>query len=467
MKTLIYQIGRTMGDAKSFFFEEFCHESELSSFFLKEYLSTKQQEAKVVLIYPVSILLNKKLLEELEKRNLDDFKQEIMNIIKDPSEYLKSPDFYIRKIPCEKDKDDILLVHSLGTYLGIELKSHYDDIVLELFFDMVKRYLHEQIQTFYLDISSGLNIYISAMIEAAKYFSTFFTLMNWSEENIPEIFITFSDPIIGNTASKYEIHLQKQVYPRIFTSPLSSYFKRTRHGVTLTESELNKFLKDEIFSNDSKELIKQLKSSLSKKLLKSFLIYSAIVNCVPLYLYYSDKHTEQEIFQEIEKFIDYAAKKLYFNFTESPRLNKEVYIEIICQLALYVGMIKMLQKHNIELVNPESGISLKNLRSIFKKILIQAGLSHSLMFLKNEADNTIKKINKYFKKYMDQIEKWVGMYEVMESRKSTLNERNFFAHIGLEANITEVKKDAGEEIYARYIGCLPLNELSNYLLKNI
>lgn len=466
MKTLIYQVGRITGDAKPFFFEEFCSESELSSFFLKDYLITqKQKQAKVVLIYPVSILLNERLPEELKKRNLGDFGQEIVNVVENPDEYLKSPDFYIRKIPCEKDKDDVLIVHSIGTYRGIDLKGNYDDIVLELFLDMVKRYLHEQIQAFYLDVSSGLNIYISAMIESARYFSTFLTLMNWAEENIPEIFITFSDPIIGNTAPKYEIHLQKQEYPRAFISPLSSYFKRI--GVTLTESELNKFLKDEIFSSDIEEpSIRQLKSSLSEKLLKSFLIYSAIVNCVPLYLYYSDKHTDQEILLEIEKFIDYAAKKLRRDYKRSPGLNKEAYMEIICQLALYAGMTKMLQKHNIEPINPESGINLENLRIIFENILIQAGLNHSLVFLKNEVNNTTWKINRYLKN-TDQVGKWVGMYEVMESRKSSPDERNFFAHIGLEANITEVKKDADEEIYVRYIECPPLDVLSNYLLRNI
>lgn len=408
MKTLIYQIGRITGDAKPFFFEEFCRESELSSFFLKEYLITKQQKAKVVLIYPVSILLNKRLPEEFKKRNLHGFEQEIKDIVENPDEYLKDPASYIRKIPCENDKDDILVIHSLGTYEKVELKGDYDDIVLELFFDMVKRYIpkeqKEQIQNFYLDISSGLNIYVSAMIEAARYFSIFATLVNWPGENSPKITITFSDPIIGSTASRYEIHFQKQVYLTAFESPLLSYLKGTQKGTKLTEDELNRFLKTEVFRDDEK-LTRTLKSSLCEKLLESFLVYSAIINCVPLFLYYENQHTEQEIFQEIENLIEYAEKQLYSNYRKSPKLNKEAYAEIICQLGLYIGMIRMFQSKDIKPIDQDTGVSLERIESVFEEILTQIGFNHSLTFLRNEVDLMTKKINEYFEKSENQANK--------------------------------------------------------------
>lgn len=474
VSVLIYQVGRILGETKPFFISsqepqsDFYQESELTSFFLKKYLKAKQKEAKVILIYPVSILLNKKLPEEMEKRNLHDIREKIAYIINNPTEYLKSPASYIQQIPCEEDKDDILVVHSLGIYVGTELKGYYDDMVLELFFDMVKRCLHGQVQALYLDISSGLNIYISAMIEAARYFSTFITLMNWADNNIPEIIITFSDPIIGSAASKYEIHFQKQIYPKVFTSPLSSYFKRTRQGVTLTEDELNRFLKNEIFTDSDDKLNRPLKRSLSEKLLKSLLIYSAIVNCTPLYLYYLDRHTEQEISKEIENLIDYAEKKLYYSYKESPKLNKEAYIEIICQLALYVGMIRMLQEHDIGPINPDIGMSLQMLRDIFEKILIQIGFNHSLTFLLNEDNLMNKNIKKYFESREEQTVEWINMCEILNpGSKSELSERNFLAHIGLERNITQTKKDTDGTIYVRYKESIPYGELNSYLLRNI
>ncbi|WP_041081285.1 CRISPR-associated CARF protein Csx1 [Thermotoga profunda] len=474
MNGLIYQVGRILGETKSFFIpsqesqDDFCQESELSSFFLKKYhLSTKKEETKVILIYPVSILLNKRLPEEFKKRNLHDLEREIKDIVENPDEYLKNPVSYIRKIPCENDKDDILVIHSLGTYEKVELKGDYDDIVLELFFDMVKRYLREQIQEFYLDISSGLNIYISAMIEAARYFSIFATLVNWPGENSPKITITFSDPIIGSTASKYEIHFQKQVYPTAFESPFLSYFKRTYQGTKLTEDELNRFLKTEIF-RDNEKLIRPLKRSLSEKLLKSFWIYSAIINCVPLFLYYENKHTEQEIFQEIENLIEYAEKKLYSNYRKSPKLNKEAYVEIICQLGLYIGMIRMLQSKDIKPINRDTGVSLKRIESVFKEILTQIGFNHSLTFLLNEVDLMIIKTNRYLEKTENQVNGWFSMREVIDpGSKSTLSERNFFAHIGLARDITELRKGTDETIYVRYNEHTSLDEVREYLLRNI
>ncbi len=477
MTNLIYQVGRITGEPKTFFISsqqgKFCLESELSSFFLKEYMKSKQERAEVVLIYPVSILLNKGLPEMLGKRNLNDSRQKVQKILEEPDKYLNSPDSYIREIPCEKNRDDILVVHSLGTYAGITLNGFYDDIVLELFFDMVKRYLkYKQVQAIYLDISSGLNIYVSAMIEAARYFSTFVTLMNWKNDtnsaeddtsNIPEIIITFSDPIIGNDSSEYEIHLQKQIYLETFMSPLLSYFKKTYQSKTLSEDELNKLLKDNIYSDKNE---RPLKNQLKEKLLKSLLIYSSITNCTPLYLYYIDRHTDHGVFKEIETIIDYAEKKLYLNYRESPKLNKEFYIEVICQLALYAGMLKIL-KNKIEKFDQDTGIRLKDLGETFEKILSNIGFNRGLIFLKNEVDITEKNINEYFEKNKNETEKWIKLREIkFPDSKSTLNKRNFIAHIGLAAEITEIKKDKDGEIYVRYSETIEMNKLDKFLLES-
>ncbi|WPX08764.1 TM1812 family CRISPR-associated protein [Anaerocellum danielii] len=99
-------------------------------------------------------------------------------------------------------------------------------IVLEILFDMMERYIDDKkekdIDEIYLDISSGHNIYISAMIEASRHFAVLTKLMHWiHEERQPRIYLTFSDPITGRTAESYELHIQPQSYTAFFSSPIN------------------------------------------------------------------------------------------------------------------------------------------------------------------------------------------------------------------------------------------------------
>lgn len=218
---IIYQIGRldNPGSAKKEFFitrfkgeiVNFSRESELSAFVLRDFLNSQGNEAKTVVIYPISILLNEKIKDYVED---EDLKKELKNICENPSQYLKSPFDIINRLPLESLRDDALVIHSLGTYLNnVELDGSYDDIVLEILFDMIERYMKEDIDEIYLDISSGHNIYISAMIEASRHFAVLTKLMHWiHEEKRPSIYVVFSDPIMGSSAKTFEIHIQPQSY---------------------------------------------------------------------------------------------------------------------------------------------------------------------------------------------------------------------------------------------------------------
>nr|WP_241243661.1 TM1812 family CRISPR-associated protein [Caldicellulosiruptor changbaiensis] len=109
-------------------------------------------------------------------------------------------------------------------YLGgkVELYGKYEAIVLEILFDMIERYLSEDIEEIYIDISSGHNIYISAMLEAVRSFAVFTKLMHWiRKEKQPKVFITFPDPIIGRNRKIYQIHIQLQSFAAFFSSPIS------------------------------------------------------------------------------------------------------------------------------------------------------------------------------------------------------------------------------------------------------
>jgi len=60
--------------------------------------------------------------------------------------------------------------------MGIEFSTALGDVVLRILIDMMQRYLEEPFEEMYLDISSGLNVYASAMIEAGRVFLTLISL---------------------------------------------------------------------------------------------------------------------------------------------------------------------------------------------------------------------------------------------------------------------------------------------------
>lgn len=471
--TLIYQVGRLRGEKVKFSIEDpqdrFKIESELSSFALKEYFKSKGETVEVVLVYPVSLVL-----KETEKSTKEDFLQR-----------LKNPKEHIEDSPLEKERDRALIIHSIGTYGSIDLNGQYGDIVLELFFDMVKNFLSSKPKGIYLDISSGYNVYPVAMVEAANHLSTFTRLICWPEESYPQIFTTFSDPILGREgAREYEIHIEKQLYKIPFDSPLVSFFKRSGETEGL-KNWLKKASKG-VYNDSDEQQAKALGSSLEEKLKESLLIYSSIINSLPLCACYLKRSEPSEIENEIEKFIENAERKLFSDYQSSPKLDKELHVAIVCQLGMYVGMVNMFEKYGLSHLEPER-IDLNRLSEAFQKILSSTG--QNKMLLMNEIDYFAKLIAEYLNGENARLGEWTDMAEIVEpgSKLGEPHERNFFAHIGLERNITQVmlseslneKKSSIEElrefikktpntVYVRYRDFQSLRKkLESWLMKNV
>lgn len=226
---VIYQVGRLDDPKKST--QEFCiknflgekvNESgraELSSFVLRDFFRKRGDEAKTVIVYPASIVFNKFLQNYIQPEEL---KNELLDIFTNPSSYFKNPYEFLDRIQLETSKDEKIIVHSLGEYLGWNFDANYDDIVLEILLDMIERYLNGELEELYLDISSGHNIYISAILEAARHFAVFSNLMEWMDvHKLPKIFLVFSDPIIGSSANNFEIHIQQQNFTAFFLRQLN------------------------------------------------------------------------------------------------------------------------------------------------------------------------------------------------------------------------------------------------------
>lgn len=459
---LIYQVGRFDNPKSAFqnfvikdFFGEtvnFQKTSELSSFVLRDFLLERGGEAKVVVVYPVSIILNEKLKDFVED---DDLKKELAYILENPVPFLKNPFEIFEKIPLEGSKDHKLIVHSLGMYLGgrVELYGKYEDIVLEILFDMIERYLSEDIEEIYIDISSGHNIYISAMLEAVRNFAVFTKLMHWiHKEKQPKVFITFSDPIIGRSEKLHQIHIQMQNFAAFFSSPISK-----REAVDLNFSFLRNIYKEPNISQKGngavilKQEVRKKRKGLKEKIELFTILFSAIKNNVPLYLYYHPYHSLEEIKQELVNLIEHAKSDLIKDFEKSPQLDKKAYLDVILSLGFYMGIVEVLERYNVTMFCEEDGLDINELKRVFAEIYSIFELPMNIIMLGNEVSNDTEKIEK-----VGEIPQWTRLRKIVDPTKPILDEadeRNFFAHSGLEGNVTEVKYD-GQSIRIRYIHAL-------------
>lgn len=455
---LIYQLGRldanvefqkfkVAGDA-----DENYVESELSSLFLKEYFEKKKRDGmgsrtKVILLYPVSLPFNTTLLksEKLDKK----LKEKIANIWGNEDEYLKNPyEFFGDDFVYGQGRDDLVVIHSIGKYLygkekdvakEITFDTAYGDIVLEIFIDMVKRYLKENnlISEVYIDISSGHNIYISAMLEALRHFATFTNLRHWIDKRKrPKLFISICDPILPGGQNIHQVYIEEQRFVVFFESPLKL-------------DDLEKV--EQIFSNND-EFKKDVKNILERFLLT----FSAIKNNIPLYLFdtYSIIDKSDEVRKVLDNVVECLHNKIKESYKYSPKLDKGICIRIINALGFYLGIIDAMNYSKISLYEPKKGILIKDVKDKVIEMYSKFGLTYNIDVLEVELDKLRgpdRKIDPELFKV--RCNNYLKKTENKKDSKDRM-QRNFFAHCGLEEHfICVVEKEEGT--FVRYIDELP------------
>lgn len=444
---VIYQIGRFDSGAFSqinFKINEKIYSASLSSFALRDYFKDSQSEAKVILLYPVSLLLNKQAVANLEKQKLNsqeqEFKAIVEELLKDSTkkeDFLKNPKEYFSKHPHSLIADDFCIIHSLGEYEGIKFETSLEELILEIFSDMVFRYLDKPFNRLYIDISSGHNIYVSALIEAGRLFLTYYKLQNFLPESDPlRVYIIFSDPVISPYNRVFEIHKE-------FSLEVKTFFSFPERP-----KETNLDL-DTAFSPFAKELAegdKQLKKFFNKLFSNAYLFYSAIKNNTPLVLYTFEYDDEKEIEKGIRVLLNKIQTKLCENYQKTPGINFNDFRKAILMLSIYKGIVKILKNKEI---NVKDEVSLSELNQKFRDESLTIYKYFDLMpnrtYLGHEISNNFEK--KEIKEKITSEYKLLKEYLPGEGNGMIL--RNFLAHCGFERNCLEVKRE-GEEIWLRY-----------------
>ncbi|TCO61536.1 CRISPR-associated CARF protein Csx1 [Caldanaerobacter subterraneus] len=457
---LIYQIGRFAKDfmeMREFNFKDKSYKELLSSFAIKRAFQEEgfqTETAKVVLIYPTSLLLNETVIDWLLKdkegnqyRELNKFKEKISGITSNAlEEYLSSPYDFFRMHPYSKIAEDFLVIYSIGEYKlfgkPVKFNCSYDDIVLQIFSDMAIRYLNEYNKDngaieFYIDISSGQNMYISALLEAVRHFSVFSGLLNWlKKEKRPKIFLAFSDPILSELEKTYKIHIEELRFRTFFSSPIK-------------KKEIEDFNLARRIANGEKEL-----KNILQKLFENFLIcFSAIKNNTPLVLYYRNFDVREDVISFLKNFLEMLKQKLSRSWNSSPGLSKADYLNTILSLGFYAGILEVLEARGISKYDYEKGVALEEIKQLFAS---EENSIYELFELGTHVSILGKEIRNLCyggkeKSILNQAtEEWNKVYNFIdEGEPSSFEDRNFLAHAGFERNVTEVRKKEGK-LYLRY-----------------
>jgi CRISPR-associated protein Csx1 len=421
---------------------------ELSSFALRDHFG---KNTKVVLVYPVSILLNEYALRGIkDKEHLRSFYEKIEGIVTKPEEkerYIKNPWEYLREHPHSKKADGFIVIPSIGEFLGEKFSSPLGNIVLRILIDMIERYKNEPFDEMYLDISSGHNIYNYALAEAGRLFLTLMKLEDFLKEKDIKVFIAITEPIIGKPSpdKRYKIFKDFQLDAKGFF-----YFPEKPQ-----ENNENAFSK---YANKLSETIKgkedrELKRKIMNMLYKAYLFYSALRNSLPLVVYClctleEYRYTENDVKNLLEEIVNLLKQRLDGNLKTSPDdLKFEDLRKLFMMLGLAVGIIRVLEKREI-CKGIKEGVYLSDIEGLFAEeensIYRYFELTTNIMYLQQEIQKNFLENEKLI------TNEWKLLKDITNQSSTSINPRNFLAHCGFEKNITELKKLDNGDVLIRY-----------------
>ena len=495
VKRIIYQIGRfesSIDELVNFEIDGETYSQELSSFALKEHLG---EHVKVILVYPVSILLHKGAIEGIkDKEHLRSFYEKIEGIATKPEEkekYIKNPWEYLKEHPHSNSKkaDGFIVIPSIGEFLGEKFSSPLGNIVLRILIDMIERYKNEPFDEMYLDISSGHNIYNYALAEAGRLFLTLMKLKDFLKEKDIKVFIAITEPIIGKPSpdKRYKIFKDFQLDAKGFFYFPEKPQQNNEYAFSTYAGGVSRTIKDE---ED-----RELKRKIMNMLYKAYLFYSALRNNLPLVVYYlctleEYRYTENDVKNLLEEIVNLLKRRLDENLKESPDLNFDDLRKLFMTLGLAMGIIRVLEKHGI-CKEIKEGVYLSDIRRLFVKdkssIYGYFGLKTNIPYLQQEIQNNFldeRRIGlitnewKLLKYILDKPSVWkycktelgkLLKYILGKSKGSStsINPRNVLAHCGFERNITEVRKIDNVDILIRYTSYYKENDREYNSLEKI
>lgn len=339
---------------------------------------------------------------------------------------------------------DCIVLPSVGVYTAnnctVQFKGSIENTIVRIFKELIKR----DVKEIFADVSTGQNIYTTAMVEALRKYVTYKKLGNLlqGEESV-SVKIAYVPPVV---VKDQEIHVELHDLnvKAFFDLPKCNPRNLSRDGKVNGEvcKKYNEFLRN-----------------LSHTLSNLKVAFNSIKYNTPLVLYQPESvnlDLDDDINMKVRKYIEVIEdlenrKSVTFNdgVIEVKRfamVERDI-TNTFFALALMSSIIRFV-KDNIR--EPE----LDEIFATFKNLYNNLKLELNTKFLDRDIRN-IKRVAKDLtgEKLLSELYKDYDVEEFeekgKEDEKESDQERNFFAHSGFLREITRIRKE-GEKIYVRY-----------------
>ncbi len=456
----IYQIMGSLGHYRSinYVIEDALRsfKTRFSSLAVYKHLLTKNKMGQIVFVIPHSLFVGKEDLSDAERvEELEaDVKIIEKQIVETIQEDLKELDMNFRN--CDIS---FLPIHSIGVYksnsssINFHLRSNLGTIESIVFLDMLNKLLSYDVREFYADISTGLNIYTSALLEGLRSINVFYKLMNMLQrENKRNEIITkivYSEPIIPyqNKSNLSHIYFENIDVKAFFSLPLPIE-RQNDADITKLFRSLMAINKESPEKISSEPLYKALRNECDiqlKKLHKAcVLLFNGIKYNTPL-LFFQDpsklkinKNLLSNTKETINQLKDCLRRILFLRIMEKNndsiiiKYNQTKY-ELLKNIFFTLALLNTLSDFYQQTRQKDPTIS--NIREIFPPIYEKLKLSLNTRFLERDLRNPEEL------KECSAKEEHKNQQEKEEDKKRSDLKRNFFAHSGLLNNVTCLKND--------------------------
>ncbi|MEM2982015.1 MAG: hypothetical protein QXH17_02485 [Candidatus Bathyarchaeia archaeon] len=444
-------IGRLDGyfDA-TFIIDSAKHTGKLPCEAIYKFFSSSGEDTYLLIFVPESLAIN-----------LSDDSSQLENLLRCPEKIKKQ---FHQKLEAlvpliDKNSLNIVLTPSQGEYKNRNktVTAIFDNSVTNIssfMFSQLLLFLEKmEEKTIIIDISTGQNLYVTSLLEAARGVLVYEKLNSIAQSN-ENIYanIAYVPPI---TSENQEIRIEFHPYDvkAFFELPIKEKNINLNHLIQLSYTDQHKY------SEEVRKIYGKLKK-LKMHLTTGRLAYNAIKYNIPLFLFHEKMSVKLARFEEIKNFPIYlydvinAIEKEHkcvqkYNETISVirnyRINKDLFLNIHFHLAL-LNSIYNFWKEKIEGRPP----TLEYIRQTFLEVYGKLRLGLNSKFLERDCNEISMLVNNYkgnltSTKLLEEIKG-----ELRDQRPKPFEgmlsdrKRNFFAHSGFLFNITEVSKNNGD-----------------------
>ncbi len=411
------------------------------------YGKLKNEKIKILFFIPESLII--KDLSVIKKLH------------QSPEEIIKIYEAKLRKIIGEDVEFKVKIIPSIGFY---EIKkgainsnnilafhNFIENIIIKFLIDLI-----DIKKELIIDISTGFNIYIHALIEAVRSLIVYKKLKNiLQNKNEFKVKCMIVPPVIGQ--------IPDQVFPiEIYDYKAKVFFDIPYKNLNINNNLIS-FSNGDAFNNNLEKLAKNSpKLDLNSRCIinTTLLSFNAIKYNVPLAFFSKEliefNSNKENINQELEKiknvhkFIEKTAKIEKFDdkiFIHRLKCLKTSIVNLLFTLGLYQSFKHFYEE--IMMKNP----TISNIRNTFQGLYKKIDMGSNLRFLERD----LKHIEKYKSKIKEgELIELRNLINTNKDQKIEINtpfsdeKRNFFAHSGLQRDYIQLKKNEEDELELYY-----------------